>query len=88
MLHIIVTIRDIKTDSYFTPQFVKSLGGYIRQLGDDINGQVPAGTLAETMKQHPEDFEVYRLGTWDDENAVFHPETKTQICVISSLKRD
>lgn len=84
---IIVTIRDIKTDSYFTPHYVKNVGGYIRQLSDDINGQVTPNSIAETMAKHPEDFEVYRLGTWDDATGEFHAEPKTQICVVSSLKR-
>lgn len=87
MQYIVVTIRDIKTDSYFTPQFVKNLGGYIRQVSDEINGPQQPNTLADTMAKHPEDFEIYRLGTWDDDTAKWTPEEHTQVCVISSLKR-
>lgn len=88
MQHIVVTIRDIVNDSYFTPQYVKSLGGFLRQLSDEINSpQQNPNSVAETMSKHPEDFEVYRLGTWDDADAEYTPEKKTQVCVISSLKR-
>lgn len=87
MIHIILAIRDIKTNAYFTPQYVKSVSGFVRQLGDDINSpNIPENTLASTMARHPEDFEVKRLGTWDDETAQTYLEEHTQVCVLSTLK--
>lgn len=87
MLHIVLSIRDIKTDTYFQPQFVKSLGGFIRQLADEINSPQQPNSLADTMSKHPEDFEVYRLGTWEDQDGAWTSEKQTQVCVISSLKK-
>lgn len=87
MKHYIVAIRDIKTNSYFTPQYVKSIGGYVRQVSDEINSPQQPNTLAHTMSIHPEDFEVYQLGTWDDETAAHTTDEKTQICVLTTLKR-
>ena len=85
MKYAIVAIRDIKTDSYFPPQFVRSVGGFLRQLGDDINNPRP-DTLAATMHAHADDFEVYQLGEWDDQDASYQLE-KQQICAVGNLKR-
>lgn len=85
MKYAIVAIRDIKTDSYFPPQFVRSIGGFLRQLADDLGTPQP-GTLAETMSKHPGDFEVYHLGDWDDQNGTFDTTDNKQLCVVSNLK--
>lgn len=87
MLHIVLAIRDIKTNTYFIPQFVKSVGGFIRQLADEINQPQQPNTIADTMGKHPEDFEVFRLGTWEDEDATWTPEKMTQVCAVSALKK-
>lgn len=87
MKHFIVAIRDIKTNSYFTPQYVKSVGGYLRQVGDEINTPQQPNTLAHTMATHPEDFEIYQLGTWNDEDARYLVDEQTQLCVLTSLKK-
>lgn len=80
----IIAIRDIKTDSYFPPQFVRSTGGFLRQLGDDIQQPQP-GTLAETMKKHPDQFEIYQLGEWEDETGVFSDNNHRRLTVVSDL---
>lgn len=85
MKHTIVCIRDIKTNSYFVPQYIKSVGGFLRQMGDELNGPQNPNTVAETMSKHPEDFELYQLGTWDDETGQYELTEKTQLCVVSSL---
>lgn len=87
MKHAIVEIRDIKNNSYFPPQFVRAIGGYIRQLSDEINNtQQNPNSYAQIMSKHPEDFEVYQAGEWDDETGTITPMTQVQICVLSSLK--
>lgn len=93
MKHKIVTIRDIKTNTYFVPQFVRSVGGFLRQLSDEINSPQQTNTLADTMSKHPEDFEVFEIGEWDDTDGSFdtpHDASHTmatQLCVLSSLKK-
>lgn len=85
MKHAIVSIRDIKTNSYFVPQYVKSIGGFLRQMSDELNGPQQPHSVAETMAKHPEDFEVYQLGWWDDETAEHEILDKKQLCVVTSL---
>lgn len=65
-LHILV-IRDIVANVYGQPNFVASIGGAIRGFGDQINNpQKP-----DVISQHPEHFEMYKLGMYDDETAKF-----------------
>ncbi len=61
----IVCVRDIVANCYSHPQFVPNLGSAIRAFGDqcrDKNTQIGA---------HPEDYELYHLGTYDDQDAAF-----------------
>lgn len=84
MLYAVVAIRDIKTDSFFPPQMVRSIGGFLRQLGDDIQQPRP-DTLADTMKKHPDQFEVHELGSWDDETGYFNEQGRKRLTIISDL---
>lgn len=84
----IVAIRDIKTDSFFTPQYIRSIGGFLRQLSDEINSPQQSNSVAASMANHPEDYEVIKLGTWDDQTAKYTIDDEwTQLTAVSSLKR-
>lgn len=67
MKHYIVCVRDIKADLFHTPGFVPTIGGAIREFGDQVNREDKANLLY----QHPEDFELYHLGNYDDNSALF-----------------
>lgn len=84
----IVAIRDIKTDSFFTPQYVRHAGAFLRQLQDEINTAQQPNTVAASMAAHPEDYEVIELGTWEDQTGRYeiHDEWK-QVTAVSNLKR-
>ncbi|WNK14999.1 MAG: nonstructural protein [Microvirus sp.] len=63
----IVAIRDIKADLFAQPAFTSSLGASIRDFGDRCNKPDENNLLY----LHPEDFELYHLGTYNDDNAKF-----------------
>lgn len=63
----IVAIRDSAADVYSVPQFVPSLGGFIRSFGD----QIAKREANDALGAHPEDFEVFHIGTYDDSDASF-----------------
>lgn len=65
-LHIIA-VRDIKADVFGQPQFVASIGGAIRSFGDECQRKAEGNVMAA----HPEDFELYQLGTYNDARASF-----------------
>jgi len=63
-MHIVV-LRDIKANVFAQPQFVASIGGFLRSFADECNGDKTKSIVA----QHPEDFEVYELGWYGDGDA-------------------
>ena len=65
MIYIVVAIRDRAADIYGQPVFVNSLGSAIRSFGDEINNPESA------ISKHPEDFDLYELGSFNDEDAAF-----------------
>lgn len=67
MKHEIVAIHDRAVDAYLRPWFVPALGQAVRAFGDEINR--PAAD--NTMNQHPEDYDLYHLGSWDDQTGEF-----------------
>lgn len=64
ILHILV-MRDSAADVFGTPTFHTTIGAAIRTFGDEVNRQKEGNVLSE----HPADFELYRIGTYDDADA-------------------
>ena len=65
-LHIIA-VRDRAADVYGQPQFVASVGMAIRSFSDEINRDAADNILSK----HPEDFDLFLLGLYDDQSASF-----------------
>lgn len=79
----IVAVRDRAADVFGQPNFVASIGGAIRAFGDQINNKEPNNALAA----HPDDFDLYELGTYDDETADFNVHAPRQIAIGKDLVR-
>lgn len=80
----IIAVRDIQANVYGQPNFVASIGGAIRSFADEINRPAQDNVLY----QHPEDFEMYHLGEFNDANAEFELlTTPVQIATGKNLKR-
>lgn len=67
MQYQIIAVRDIAADMFAQPQYVASIGGAIRSFGDECQRR----SDTNLMFAHPEHFELYHLGTYDDSNARF-----------------
>lgn len=79
----IVVLKDIVANCYGQPIFVPNLGGAIRSFADQIkHGQ------DETMKRHPEHFELYHLGAYDDQTAELETIPPQQIAVGANFKEE
>lgn len=61
----VFTVRDSIADVFGQPFFGLSIGGAVRGFADAINGGDPH------LSKHPNDFELYRLGLYDDADASF-----------------
>lgn len=67
MKYNIMSVYDRTAQLYGSPYYAVSKGSAIRGFSDEINRQDSQNTLY----QHPDDFELVYLGTFDDESATF-----------------
>lgn len=72
MTQLVFGVRDSKAEAFLQPFFSSSSGAAIRAFGDAIlDTKSPLG-------QHPTDYLLYELGTFDDNSGMFvaHPIIK------------
>jgi len=62
MKMVIVSIMDTAAGAYGRPAFVASEGVAVRQFQDEVNRSSDDNQLYK----HPDDFNLYYLGTFDD----------------------
>lgn len=83
MRMVIVSIHDSATSVFGRPVFVASEGAAIRSFGDEIQRDDPNNE----MFRHPGDFDLFRLGAYDDNSGELQPEFPPVLLVKgSSLK--
>lgn len=78
----VYTVRDSKGDAYDSPWTARSRGAAIRAFSDACND-------AKTkLYQHPNDYTLFEVGTWDDSTGQFIPEqSKIEIGLASHFKK-
>lgn len=62
MKQIIVAVKDRAADAYMRPFFVPTANMAIRSFMDEVNRKSEDNQLFH----HPEDFDLYELGVFDD----------------------
>lgn len=78
----IFCVRDRATDSYGNPMFLLSEGQAIRSFSDEINRNASDNQLF----QHPDDFDLYRLGTFDTDIGSFEVYLPAMVVTGKSVK--
>lgn len=63
----ICSVYDAAIASYGRPFFVPGVGAAVRSFSDEVNYPKDQNMLYH----HPEDFELYHLGSFDDEHGRF-----------------
>lgn len=81
MRYKIIAIRDRVSDLFGQPNCVNNLGGAIRQFGDEVK-RVHSDERPNQLNQHPEDFDLYLLGEYDDEKGEFTNEERPKQIAI------
>lgn len=76
LLHMLC-VRDRAADVFGTPTFHLSIGAAVRGFTDEINRE----DKSSVMFNHPEDFDLYVLGTYDDSGLFEVVEKPRQVCV-------
>lgn len=56
-------VKDLAVQAFGTPFLVRSTGEAIRSFQDEVNKQDGNSAIAA----HPEDYELYRIGEYEDE---------------------
>lgn len=70
MRYKIVCVRDRAIDTFGQPVFVANLGGAIRSFGDEVK-RPSTEERPNQMNKHPEDFDLFYVGEFDDQTGVF-----------------
>lgn len=70
---IVVAVHDRALDGFMRPFFVPSVGMAIRSFQDEVNRKSGNDAM---ISMHPEDYDLYQLGSWDEDNGVFTNECK------------
>lgn len=83
MRYKVLSVRDRAIDAYGQPFFTSSVGGAIRSFADEINR---AGDN-NPLNRHPEDYDLYLLGEFDDSLGEFSCERPSQVAVGKDLVR-
>lgn len=67
MKYAVCAVKDRAVDAYNRPLYVPTVGVAIRSFNDEVNRK------DSELSNHPEDYDLYELGQWDDQTAVFVP---------------
>lgn len=74
MKFMMVAIKDRSVEAYTSIQAVRAPGQAIRQFMDAINN-----TESGPMAQHPDDFDLYNVGEFNDETGELTPCTPVKL---------
>lgn len=70
MITQVVAIKDRALDAFMNPFHAQTLGQAIRSFSDEINRKAQDNN----MNQHPEDYDLYHLGAFDNTTGRFTNE--------------
>lgn len=75
MIRVIFSVRDSASELYGQPFFVPSRGVALRSFADEAN----RAAADNALNQHPEDFILYELGTFDESTGAFSCHEPQQV---------
>lgn len=81
MRYVVVSVRDRASDAFGRPVVTVSEGAAKRSFADEVNRADPGNPLY----QHPEDYDLYLLGSFSDHNGMFETGVPQMIAVGKDL---
>lgn len=82
-MRMLLVLRDSKSEQYLAPFIVPTLGVAYRNLADEV-AKVGSDNM---LANHPEDFQLMRLGTYDEDTGQIVLEKEPRIvCSLADLK--
>lgn len=70
--HAVVAVKDSAVQAFNRPFYAPAIGAALRSFNDEVNRKDKDNTMA----QHPDDFELWHLATFDDTEGTFTPELR------------
>jgi hypothetical protein len=67
MKYTVCAVKDRAVDAFNRPLYVPTVGVAIRSFTDECNKK------DSELYIHPEDYDFYELGSWDDQTAIYIP---------------
>jgi hypothetical protein len=77
MLHFVVSVKDRAADVFNRPFFVPHRNVAVRDFTDEVN-RIAADNQ---LNKHPDDFDLFFLGTFDDNDGTFDCEDQPYVLV-------
>jgi len=65
MKYSVCAVKDRAVDAFNRPLYVPTIGVAIRSFTDECN------KTDSELHIHPEDYDLYEIGTWDDQTAIY-----------------
>ncbi|QXP08540.1 MAG: nonstructural protein [Arizlama microvirus] len=81
MIKLYMAIRDTKAEQFLPPFLVPTLGVAYRDVQDAVN----RGQKENPLSSYPNDFELWQLGTFDDESGEIFSSPQRLLNVASLL---
>lgn len=75
----VFAVRDIKSESYSNPFYLARAEVAVRTFKDAMADKT------HPMAQHPEDYQLYHLGNFNDDTGAFESKTPFLICTHKDL---
>lgn len=75
MIQVIVSVKDTAAQAFGRPIFVPTAAVAIRSFRDEVNRK----DSTEDMARHPDDFELYQVGTFDDSIGLVEVEAQPRL---------
>lgn len=77
MLQFVVSVKDRAADVFNRPFFVPHRNVAVRDFTDEVN----RSAVDNPLNKHPDDFDLYILGTFDDNTGAFVMEDVPTVLV-------
>ncbi len=77
MLQFVVSVKDRAADVFNRPFFVPHRNVAVRDFTDEVNRSAADNPL----NKHPDDFDLYLLGSFDDNAGIFSMEEQPVVLV-------
>lgn len=78
----VFVVKDRASDQYGNPMFLISSGQAIRSFTDEVN----SAREDNMMYKHPDDFDLFFLGVYDTNTAMFETANPEQVAIGKNVK--